>query len=219
MTTAPSITTFSGIEVASMLDATPSAWWRAFIQLGVSTGLRVTEELWLSWNDVDFTAKAIVVAGSPVADPESSWEIPRPRISIHRERVVPLTSEASAALLLLREHADVGALVFVPDWRVEEIWPDISSSLRVSSSRLVPDIEQHFRWVQRLAPLGLARRLDVELDAIRWAARPLSALRATYAAKAARSVPPRELAERLGYACIQPVLRFYDTATATGRDA
>ena len=47
---------FRADEIAAMVEAAPDAWWRAFIRLGFSTGLRLGEMLSLTWDDVDLTS-------------------------------------------------------------------------------------------------------------------------------------------------------------------
>lgn len=192
MITPPPIPAFSDIETRSMLDATPSAWWRAFINVGIASGLRVSEALWLSWADIDSSHGSIKVVFAPVNTP-CSGPLPRPSVRIHRERVVSAPPEVLNSLAELREAADPGSLVFIPGWRLDRLWPSLLSGERLRSYSIAPGLSSHFAWIQRMARHCLAVRLDVPLADVKWPLRPLSALRETFASRIAA-----ELAACLG---------------------
>ena len=189
---------FSPIEIASMVEATPSAWWGAFITLGVSTGLRVSEMLWLAWSDIDHHARSVIVTSRPALATDTDEQVVRPTLPVFRERIVPIPAETLAAIDRHRRTADPGSMVFVPDWKLDQLWPFLVPGSSVSSDRLAPGIAPHFRYVQRFARLSLARRIDESIEQVHWVVRPLSALRSTYAIHAAARNPPDQVAEYLG---------------------
>jgi integrase len=53
---------FQPEEVEAMIAVAPSLWWKTFIRLAVTSGLRRGELLSLHWRDVDFKAKRLTVS-------------------------------------------------------------------------------------------------------------------------------------------------------------
>lgn len=208
MTRTRPLPVFSSVEVAAILAATPSRWWHAFITLGVSCGLRVDEALWLAWSDIDFRTMAISITSRPVSTGVDLPALPRPMRAVHRERVVPLSESAADAIVQFRDVADPGPLVFVPHWRLENLWTDLSDPTSIKPGQLAPALYDGFRFVQRFARLELARRLDATLDQIQWPVRPLVALRNTFAVRVAEKLPPARLAEALGVREVSAVEKF-----------
>lgn len=205
---------FSPVEVEAMTAAAPCPWWRSLIHLGTSMGLRTTEVLWLAWSDVDFAARAVNVTCEPVPCTDGGDEIPRPSLPLHRRRIVPLTAAATAALTELRDQRVRGSMVFIPDWKIDQLWLDIHAHHSLRPDRIAPGLYDYFRHIQRCARLWLARRLGIELAEVQWPYRPLSALRNTYAITLARELQPREHAAHLGVARVRDVLGYFETAVA-----
>jgi len=206
---------FCALEVEAMIAAATCPWWRSMIQLGVSTGLRTTEALWLAWADCDFAAMAITLTCEPVSYPAGGDIIPRPELPLHRRRIVPMSSHVADSLCELRDRNSRGAFVFIPDWKIDQLWLDIYAGHPVRPDRIAPGLYGYFRYVQRCARLWLARRLGIELAALRWSYRPLSALRNTYAATLAGEVRPTERAGNMGVARLREFLGYFDISAAT----
>jgi integrase len=205
---------FCPVEVEVLIAAAPCPWWRSMIQLGVSMGLRTTEALWLAWSDFDFAAGAATVACEPVPSTVGGDDIPRPSLALHRRRIVPLTAAAIAALTELRDQGAPGSMVFIPNWKIDQLWLDIHADHSLRPDRIAPGLYDYFRYIQRCARLRLARRLGIELTEVRWPYRPLSALRNTYAVTLASETRPAELAAHLGVARIRDVLGYFEIAAA-----
>jgi len=206
--------TFSPMEVEALLAASTCPWWRSMIQLGVSTGMRTTEALWLAWADCDFANRAITLTCEPVSSDAGGDEIPRPELPLHRRRIVPMSSHVAESLHELRDRNSRGAFVFIPDWKIDQIWLDIHAGYPLQPDRLAPGLYDYFRYIQRCARFQLAIRLGAELGGVQWPYRPLSALRNTYAVTRARELPPKELAGNMGLARIRNVLGYFDVSSA-----
>ena len=205
---------FCTLEVEALLAAATCPWWRSMIQLGVSTGLRTTEALWLAWADCDFATRAITLTCEPISSDAAGEEIPRPELSLHRRRIVPMSSHVAEALEEHRDRTSRGAFVFIPDWKIDQLWLDIHAGYPLGPARLAPGLYDYFKYIQRCARLQLAIRLGTELGEVQWPYRPLSALRNTYAVKRARELQPKDLAGNMGVARIRNVLGFFDTSPA-----
>jgi len=207
-------TAFCPLEVEVLLAASTCPWWRSMIQLGVSTGMRTTEALWLAWADCDFATRAITLTCEPVSSHAEGEEIPRPELPLHRRRIVPMPSHVADSLRELRDRNSRGAFVFIPDWKIDQLWLDINAGNPLRPDRIAPGLYDHFRYIQRCARLQLAIRLGAELGEVQWPYRPLSALRNTYAVKRAREFQPKELAGDMGVARIRNVLGYFDVSPA-----
>jgi hypothetical protein len=193
-----SIPAFSPIELASMVEATPSSWWRAFITLAATSGLRVREMLWLAWTDLERPTHTVRVSSGPIPPASFNGTCSRPSLPIWRERVVPVPAKTFDVLNTHRQSADSGWLVFVTDWKREQLEPLLRCGVSVSAEALAPHLASHFRYVQRCARQGLALRIDEPMERVVWPVRPLTALRNTYARDAAERYGPAQLAEYLG---------------------
>ncbi len=208
---------FSPVEVEAMIAAAPCPWWRSLIYLGTSMGLRTTEVLWLAWSDVDFAARAVNVTCEPVPCADGGDEIPRPSLPLHRRRIVSLTPAATAALTELRDQRVRGSMVFIPDWKIDQLWLDIHAHHTLRPDRIAPGLYDYFRYIQRCARLRLARRLGIELADVRWPYRPILALRNTYSATLARELGASERAGNDSVGCVGNVVGYLDTSSANSR--
>ena len=96
---------FTPEEVAAMIQAAPDLWWRAFLQLAFTTGLRLGELLNLTWDDVDVDGDQVIVsakrAGSFTVG-KTTYPILVFSSKAHQERRVPLHTDAAEALQRLR---------------------------------------------------------------------------------------------------------------------
>lgn len=183
-----------------MVEATPSAWWRSFIALGSTTGLRVREMLWLAWSDIDQRTRTVTVSSCAVPVSAGGSVVARPILPISRERVVPVPAETLDELNWLRNHTTTGSLVFVPNWKLDQLWPSLGVYEAIATDKLSPGITAHFRYVQRCGRLKLAQRLDEPMERVAWPVRPLASLRSTYVHCAAERYSTAQLAEYLGLA-------------------
>lgn len=206
---------FTDAEIAAMVHAAPRAWWRAFIQLAASSGLRVNELLRLHWSDLDRRTGTVRVTSQPVPCPDDPNRVTlRTPTPAHRERFVPIEASVFDSLDGLRAASPGNTHVFVPEWRLDRLWTSIVAGTPLGSDDLAPDIAAEFQAVQRLGRHALAAELSVPLARVRWRPRPLAALRSTYAHSASRFLSPSSLAAHLGVARRSSVLKYFDLAAA-----
>jgi len=206
---------FTQHEVAAMIRAAPCLWWKAFIELAVSTGLRTVEILRLHASDLDAKTLSVRVTSDPTglaADPEQVTL--RCSMPLHRERTVSIDAAVMRTLSRLRSERSTDSHIFVPDWKLDQLWPRIVTGEPLTSELLSPDLGKWFQMTQRRARLVLAKDAGVPVSQTRWRHRSLRALRATAIRRLAVGLPPSSLAEHLGYAAAQSVLRFYGCAVA-----
>jgi integrase len=187
-------------EIAALIAASPCTWWRAFISLGVNCGLRVREAIWLAWEDIDSSAAAITITGTPVVGDSDGDPVVRPLISSHAERVIALPEEVATDLLRLRNHVDNAPFVFLPPWKIDQLWLDLGNDACIPLDRLAPGIHRDFGRIQRFARLRKAQHAGTAFEQTRWNTRPLAALRHTFIHTASRTMTPESLATHLGLA-------------------
>lgn len=187
-------------EIAALLAASSCPWWRAFISIGANCGLRVRETLWLAWEDIDLSAAAITITSTPVVAESGGDAIVRPLMSPYADRVIATSRETASDLRRLRDHVDNSPFVFLPPWKIDQLWFDLGIESRIPLDRLAPGIRRDFRRIQRLARLRKSQHAGTTLDQTRWNPRPLSALRHSFIRTESQTVPPEVLAEHLGLA-------------------
>lgn len=202
---------FTLSEVEAMIAVAPCPWWRAFIAIAASSGLRTGEILRLHESDLDERTRSVRITADP-----NQVVTNRDRLTLRRwmpafrERTVPIHAPVMRALQELRAERPTDAYVFVPDWKVENLWSRIMSAEVLTCEMLSPRLSEWFQMIQRSARAATARERSQSLSATHWPRRGLRALRTTAIHRLARRLSPRSLADHLGYASVQPVLRFYD---------
>jgi len=207
----PNQAVFSQNEVDAMVQVAPSVWWDAFIRLSIASGLRVQEILRLHYSDIDHATNSVRVTAAPIEyeREDHQHDLRRP-LPVHRERVVPVDDQAMYALQRLMEACSAGSHVFVPSWKLDQLWFRLQSGESLSITHLCPQLGSGFRMVQRRAAVQHAVASGVMLAQVQWPMRPVAALRATAIKQLSGKLPPRRLAEYLGLVSIASILSFYD---------
>jgi hypothetical protein len=194
-------TPFSAAELDALVSAAPCLWWRAFTELSVAAGLRVQEVLRLHATDVCERTLSVRITSVPVDGfGETEHVTLRRWLPHHHERVIEVPSSVMGTLARLRSERLNDSHVFVPDWKLDQLWIRIVSNSPVTADHMCPGIAPCFRMIQRRARLVLARTLQCPLAEVEWQQRPLASLRVTAAARLADRLGPSELASCLGYA-------------------
>jgi integrase len=205
--------TFSDEEVEAMVRAAPSVWWDAFIRLSVASGLRVQEILRLYDSDIDPSTISVRVTAAPIdyEHEDHPHDLRRP-LPVHRERVVPVDENTMYALVHLLDECPPDSHVFVPSWKLNQLWFRLQDGEPLSIAHLCPQLGPGFRMVQRRAVLQHAQSSQVTLAQVYWPTRPVASLRATAIKRLSHILSPRKLAERLGLASTTSILSLYDHA-------
>lgn len=198
---------FSPMEIDALLAAAPCPWWRAFSSIGANCGLRVRETLWLAWEDFDSSAAAITITSAPIVGDSGGDPIVRPLVSPHAERVIAIPRDAASDLRRLRDHADNSPFVFLPPWKIDQLWLDLAIDSCIPLDRLAPGISRDFQKIQRVACLRASQHAGSSFDQTRWNTRPLSALRHSFIRAASHTMPPEDLAKHLGLASARSLRR------------
>lgn len=191
--------TFSPREIQTMIAAAPSPWWQAFLRLMTTSGLRVQEALRLHRSDLDERTLSVRVTSDPTDDMADENMISLRRwIPPSQERAIPVEPAVMDALARLCAEEPDHRHVFVPDWRLDQLWSRIVAGIPLSTTALAPRLPDWFTMVQRRARVTIAKREGARLESIAWNIRPLSALRGTAISRLCAALAPCEAAERLG---------------------
>jgi integrase len=194
-------------EIAALIAASPCPWWRAFISLGVNCGLRVREAIWLAWEDIDASAIAMTITGTPVVGDSDGDPVVRPLMPSYRERVVAIPEDVATDLQRLRNHVDNAPFVFLPPWKIDQLWLDLGNDSYIPLDRLAPGICRDFRRIQQLARLRKSQQAGTSFEQTKWDHRSLSALRHSFIHTACHTMSRDELAEHLGLASVRSLRR------------
>lgn len=177
-----------------MDEARDERYWPLWILI-VTTGLRVSEALGLSWSDVDLSARTLTVRHQ-LARVDGEWVRSRPKTRRSR-RTIPLTPQGIEALTIQRERQDIergdhprpiDGLVFTT-----------VRGLPVSSTNVLPS------WYATLRRLGLPR---VTIHDLRHTSATLML---------GAGVPLPVIAEILGHSTIRVTADLYAHVTPTLR--
>lgn len=208
---------FTRDEIDAMIQAAPSEWWRAFIRLAFTSGLRRDELLHLRWDDIDLESGVVQVRNRPTGRfsidgqeyPMLAWSA-KSRSSY---RAVPIPADTAAALRAWRKRrTDAGnPYLFLSLQRLQALAPDAGGTPRRSDAVLVNNALRGFRSVQRAA-FGD----DCTLGSIH-------DLRKSYGTILAGVVPMHVLKEYMGHSTIGTTAKFYtrvqDSDAAKVREA
>jgi integrase len=204
---------FTKAEVDALVRASASLWWKVFIRLAVTSGLRKDELLNLYWDDVDLNA------GNVKVQPKSSstftvnaatyrtwtWSA-KAKASYH---TIPLPQETVKLLRRLKLKSDKSRFVFIDLRRVAQIEPHIGKDGKLPAKfDIRPNLLRDFHVLQQAAAKHLNRKLP-QNQQVEWRIGCLHDLRRTYCTHMANHVPMHALREWAGHADIATTASFY----------
>ena len=203
---------FDHAEVAAMLAAAPTPWWRAMIRLLFTTGLRIGEAMNLTWDDIDRESGQIVVSrkrrgGFDFGDetyPVFEWST-----KSHAERSVPAPPDVFDLLDPLRFRRP--HYVFVSLEQLRSIEARLEATGRLPQpGHWVNNLLRDFKRIQGRARAAEAERRKVEIEKIEWPIGTFHDLRKSYGTHLARSgCPMRDLKDLMGHSSIVVTEQFY----------
>jgi integrase len=203
---------FTTAEVEAMVQAAPSLWWRSFIRLAVTSGLRKDELLNLQWRDVDLDAGTVQVQPKQAETFQAggrtfrTWQWSAKAKASYR--TIPLPDEAVRLLQRLQLQQGGSPFVFIDLRRLGQMQPHIDASGRLPAKfDIRPNLLRDFHVIQRHAAARLA---EASRDKkYQWRTGCLHDMRRTFCTMMASHVPMHVLREWAGHADIATTCSFY----------
>lgn len=193
---------FTRGEIDAMMTAAPDEWWRTFIKLAATSGLRRDELLNLQWADIDME-KAIVTVQRKAAGTAQirqrtyqTWEWSAKATASYR--AVPLPQDTIEQLKKQRIRMGASPFVFIDEKRLAVMQRHIGNGRLPAKFELIPNLLRGFAAIQRRAA-----------QAKPWAIGCIHDLRKTYCTWMADIVPMHVLREWAGHSDISTTARFY----------
>ena len=203
---------FTPDEIRAMLAEANSQWWRVYLKLAVTTGLRKSELLSLHWTDLDFNSKTVTVsrkvAGRFTVRGESypilPWET-----KAHEERLVPLDAGVVEMLKRFQLQSGGSRYVFLSLTRLRAIDKRLKTDDWRPKADIMNNLDTRFKAIQRRARRRIATLRQCELDKVQWTVGCIHDLRRTWATEIAPHVDVLTLCRWGGWADAKTVQQFY----------
>jgi len=153
-------------EYHALLESTEELWWKTFIAIAYSSGLRLNETLHLTWKDIDFDNQRINVTAKKANGNIIKWE-PKGR----KNRVVPISKEAIKFLVDIQVDAPDGyPYIFILPQRLERILERIQIGKWNERSEVINNINRRFAIIRKRADVEKCTIHDLRRSAItNWA--------------------------------------------------
>lgn len=206
-------------EIDAMVKVAPTLWWRAFIQLGYTSGLRLKELLNLQWRDADFNGESVTVVGKEAENCQTpdgtvyrtlSWS---PKT--HQRRSVPIPETTVAILNKLKAASDGSPYCFISLDRLLVLENKRQAGILRERFEVVNNVLRNFKVIQR----HVAETLEVE----DWVTGTVHDLRRSYGTRMADVVPMHVLMKWMGHSDISVTAKYYldvsDQHAETARSA
>jgi integrase len=149
-------------EYKALMDAAQESWWKTFIAVAYSSGLRLNEILHLTWKDIDFDNKHIDVTAKKAYDKIIAWE-PKGR----KNRVVPISDEALKLLVDIQVNAPDGhPYIFIAPQRLEIIAKRIQKGQWNERSEVINNMSRNFNRIRTRARVDKCTIHDLRRSAI-----------------------------------------------------
>ena len=211
---------FTCEEIEAMV-VVADEWWRLFIRVVVTTGLRKLEAAHLRWSDVDLDAGTLRVtrheAGRFTVDGQSYPLLEWSAKAKASYRTIPLADEVVAELRRYKARAGKSAYVFLDLDRLAALDARIQAGTLRPNFEPINNLLRGFQTIERQARTLLAERRDVAVDEVAWPMGCIHDLRDTYLT-GVKDLPIDVLQRVAGHADISTTIRFYTSATVRDAD-
>ena len=192
-------------ELCALLEATQSRrdplWWRTFIALCYTAGLRLNEAMNLTWREIDFEHDRIELRAKPDVGNLIEWQ-PKGR----KDRTIPIPTMTVDLLVELQTRGDGnGPYVLVDDARLNAMVAARQCGTKSEGQAILNNVRRAWQGLCKRAGVGHTTMHDLRRSAItNWA----------------RALPIHIVQELAGHVDIKTTQRFYlafteaDMATA-----
>lgn len=205
---------FSLDETRAMRAVAPTLWWRTFIAVAETTGLRKGEIINLMWADVEVAKMTLRVsakkAGTFTVPGRGEFPILPWSAKSHEERTVPLPEPTVRLLIELQSQSDKSPYVFLTLERLEKIAAEIAKKGKLGPNfEIANNLKARLDLIQQKARKLLAQERGVPVEDVLWPHGTFHDFRRTYGTRMSRVVPMHVLAAYMGHAKITTTQTFY----------
>lgn len=213
---------FTPAEVGAMMAEAPDLWWRAFLSVLVSTGMRRAEALNLARSDIDEEAQTARIsrkdAGTVEIDGEELPILPW-TTKASAERVVPIPAGTLDLLRKLKEQDGRGPYCFLSADRLRAIGQRMAAGTWRAKGEEMNNLGTTFARIQRHARKRLAQERGVEVSEVSWTAGSLHDLRRTFITEMLDAgIDLLTITRWVGHASPDTTLRHYHRTKSTTAD-
>lgn len=153
-------------DYLALMNTADHLWWKAFIAVAYSSGLRLNEILHLTWKDIDFDNQRVNVSAKKKSDTLLKWE-PKGR----KNRIVPISGEAIQFLVNLQVDAPEGhPYIFIDPERLGHILDRVKNGKWHDRSEVINNMNKNFKTLRKKAKIEECTIHDLRRSAItNWA--------------------------------------------------
>lgn len=149
-------------EYCKLAKATEEIWWKTFLAVAYSSGLRLNEILHLTWKDIDFANQRVNVTAKKKSRNIIQWE-PKAR----KNRVVPISDEAMKFLVDIQVNAPEGhPYIFISAKRLDKIIERTEIGVWNDRSEVINNINRDFNIIRQKAKVDKCTIHDLRRSAI-----------------------------------------------------
>ena len=192
-------------EIDAMVEAASNTWWKAFILLAYTSGLRLQELLHLQWRDVDSRALTVTVIGKSTEEftgPDGgTYRTLEWAPKTHQKRCVPIPASTAATLEKLRHESDGSPYCFLSLDRLAALEAKRLAGTLRERFEVANNVLRNFKAIQRQAA-NATKAKDWEIGTIH-------DLRRSYATRMADAVPLHVLQAWLGHSDVSVTAMYY----------
>ena len=196
---------YSTEEIEAMVKAARTPWWKAFITLAATSGLRLQELLHLQWTDIDFDAGFVTVsakrAGTFKTKGGEECPIVEWSAKTHQERSVPVPNDTLKLLRQLKQQSEGIPYIFLSLDRLARIAGFSSSNGNTTPTKVLNNLLRDFKVIQSRAALNAGLKS--------WRVGTLHDLRKSYGTHTAEIVPMHVLQKWMGHKDSSTTVRYY----------
>jgi len=189
-------------------------WWRAFLLIAYTAGLRYQEIVHLTWTDVDFAGEFVTVA-SKAAGPQLLPWTPKS----YETRTIPIPRETTAELLKMHAGAADGhPYVFIPPGRLELIQSLIAARMWREEMAVLNNVRRDFTEIVLRAAVDAPTLVRMNTKGHPTATISIHDLRRSAITHWTKSVTIQTVKELAGHSAIETTMAYYAAVTPDQMD-
>ncbi len=191
-----------------------SLWWRAFLLIGYTAGLRYQEIVHLTWTDVDFAGEFVTVASKTASSKLLPWT---PKS--YETRTIPIPPETTAELLKMHASAPDGhPYLFISSSRLELIQSLIAAGMWREEMAILNNVRRDFNEIVLRAAVHSPTLVRTGPNGRPISTMSLHDLRRSAITHWTKAVTIQTVKELAGHSAIETTMAYYAAVTPDQMD-